>query len=187
MKSKNLLASAFAGLMLAGTAHAGTTNQMNSFSIEGSYNQVVAMDVASVPASVGESTEEGGFGVAASYRVGANVAFEVGYRDLGVVRFDDGVNHIDVGVTGMAFGVMGFLPIKTGAEVYGKAGLYKWDADFSGSFGPSTDDGNDTYIGVGVALNASPTAQVFAEFMSFEFDDSDAQTITIGGRFTIGH
>ena len=83
-----------------------------------------------------------GFGLFGGFRVNENLAFEIGFMDLGT--YEGTINAAGAGATlgvlytaeteALSFSVVGFLPVTTNKNgaVIGKLGIAKWKVDLSG-------------------------------------------------------
>jgi hypothetical protein len=99
-----------------------------------------------------------------------NFSFEAGYTDLGEFKAESGLfqsfpgiggltgSSASIEITGVEFSALGVAPINDKLSIYGRLGIYMWDADINVSvagFGSATvsDDGSDPVIGFGMEYN----------------------------------
>ncbi len=115
------------------------------------------------------------------YRMLENLALEASYIDLG--EADDGPWTIEA--DGFNFAAVGILPINDQFEVFGKLGLFAWDASvhYSGYGQVESDDGIDLSIGFGATLELTPEFSLVAEYQHFELDSDDVSNISVGARY----
>lgn len=106
------------------------------------------------------------------------LAVEAGYVDFGNI----GGNESNVEISGFnAFGVlsMGLGPV----EVFGKAGGFVWESDFSTAQQSLDDNGFDPAIGLGAAFNLGGMS-VRAEYEYFDIDEFDkVSMVSVGATF----
>lgn len=157
-----------------------------------------------IGASVGAtSPEEEGFDDSNGYRitlgfdVNSNIAIEASYTNLGEFDADDdtiaalefltGVALDDASVEGdgIEFAVVGKAPLSDVVSVFGKAGIFVWDAEYkidTVSFGSDSDteDGTDPFFGVGVSFDIGQAVAFNVEYTLYDVDDADIDYIGAG-------
>jgi len=89
--------------------------------------------------------------------------------------------------TGYDVAAVGYLPLGI-ADIFAKAGMIAWDADFSLDAGGSSvsvsDDGEDPFYGLGFQLRFKSFA-VRAEIEYFNIEDAQSVYMySVGGAFT---
>ena len=138
--------------------------------------------------SIGQTdVDESGFddgdsiAVIGGYRMLENLAFEVAYIDLG--EADNGPWTIEA--DGFNFAAVGILPINEQLEVFGKLGLFAWDASLhrSGYGEVASDDGVDLSIGIGGSLKLNEQFSLVLEYQRFELDSDDVSNLSLGARY----
>ncbi|MCU7850579.1 MAG: outer membrane beta-barrel protein [Candidatus Thiodiazotropha sp. (ex Monitilora ramsayi)] len=78
-----------------------------------------------------------------------NLGAEISYTDFGMQEGKFHGINASVEVTGLGFSAVGILPVSDSFDVFGKVGLFFWDADIRlGSF-LDGDDGADLLFGFG--------------------------------------
>ena len=134
--------------------------------------------------------DSNGYRITVGYNVNPNVAVEGSYTYAGEFDADDDllaalsfftgvpVEDASVEVDGIEFAVVGKVPLSDTASIFGRAGIYMWDADFDFDLGPlgsgsDSDDGTDPFFGAGVSINISPTVSLNLEYVLYDVDDSD--------------
>jgi OOP family OmpA-OmpF porin len=92
-----------------------------------------------------------------------------------------------VEVTGFNVAALGSFPISEQFSVFGKLGLFVWDAEASDTTGgvpfEATADGTDVSLGLGVSYNFTRNFGVRAEWELFKTDEADATLLSIGAVF----
>lgn len=155
-------------------------------------------------ASVGAtSPDEDGFDDSNGYRftigydVNPNVAIEGSYTYLGDFDADDdtiaalefltgvALDDVSVEVDGFEFAVVGKGPISDTVTVFGKAGIFVWDAEYkidTVRFGSDsdTDDGSDPFFGFGVGFDLSKALTLNVEYSFYEASDGDIDYLGAG-------
>lgn len=91
--------------------------------------------------------------------------WEAGYWDLGT----------DFDVNGFFGNIKAGLDLNSDTELFGKIGLYVWDADGG--------DGNDMFFGGGVSFKEMGPGHLNLEILMGDLDDADMTTI--GGSYSI--
>jgi hypothetical protein len=114
-------------------------------------------------------------------QIGDGMYVEGGFMDLG--EAEDGPFSAE------ADGLFGALKFGTetgnGMLLYGRIGLYMWDAEGCVSgFGCADDDGTDIFFGGGVAWKVGP-GTLGAELQILELDDVDVTTIGAAYNFPL--
>lgn len=111
----------------------------------------------------------------AGFRIISLLAIEGGYVDFG----EPSSGATSVELTGWdLFGVLN-LPIGP-VNLFGKAGYFAWDADFSGATSINESDSDPAY-GVGAALRLGGFG-VRAEYEIFEVSGDDIQMYSLGAE-----
>jgi hypothetical protein len=129
-----------------------------------------------------DSLDDNSFKIIAGIRPLDWLAFEVNYIDLG--SDDEGGTSLDTSaITASALFLKEFQII----DIYARAGLAKWDADFSDSFlGDFSDDGWEPTFGLGIGAHFGSLG-LRAEYEMFSaelFDELDTDISTISLSFT---
>lgn len=147
-----------------------------------------AGDAAGLPILGGESSLEDsdtGLGVVAGMRLTPHIAIEASYLDLGaaeyrldglvnlgntfgVVEFEGGA---DIEVTGPAVALVGIIPVSETIELYGKAGMFFSETDFTVFFDSISESASfsseEILYGVGMAWNLNPSWSLRLDFQRF--------------------
>lgn len=165
-------------------------------------------DVAAINSDF--SSTEVGLQAFAGYRFGSYLGIEIGYADLGEARqlytlpdacLETGCQSrewtAEIDTTVVQAYLVGYYPLSESVEIYGKAGIVRWDSDFSaferhGAFEqiPNDDnnpplpipndsiayddDGTDLALALGLNLKIPDSAfSIRTEFAWFDIDHMD--------------
>ncbi|MFN2309589.1 MAG: outer membrane beta-barrel protein [Gammaproteobacteria bacterium] len=88
--------------------------------------------------------------------------------------------------TAWTFDAVGFMPLGSGFELFGRAGVALWESEASasgtgggGAFSDSADDdGSDFHFGVGASYAFTDNFRIRAEWERITDDDLDAWTVS---------
>lgn len=129
------------------------------------------------------------FKVFGGYMFNQYFGVEGAYVNLGEVSYSGTFSGLPV--TGGKVELMGFniaalgsYPVTPEFSVFGKIGLFVWEAKASdttaGAPFSAKNDGNDVSFGLGVGYNFTRNLGVRAEWERFKLDDADADLLSIG-------
>src|SRR5688572_2697436 len=130
-----------------------------------------------------------GWKIFGGYMFSRNFGLEVAYVNLGEVSYSGTfggfpVTGGKVEVTGFNVAALGSLPINEQFSIFGKIGLFMWEAEASDTTGgvpfSATADGTDLSLGLGVSYNFTRNFAVRAEWEMFQTDEADATLLSIG-------
>lgn len=183
-KTSLSLAILLATTMIGSAAHAA---EQNGFFVEAGVGMSsVDTGVDGVPGlSVDE--EDVSFSIGAGYSFTKMFALEAGYVDLGEVEFSvpAAAYTASLSADGFYFGPRLTLEITPQFEVYGRVGVFAWDAEFKDSLGDSgSDDGTDIYFGIGAAYKISEQVSLGADWTRYAYEDGgdDFDVDTFGAK-----
>ena len=123
------------------------------------------------------------------YMFNRNFGLEAAYVNLGEVSYSGTfggapVTGGKVEVNGFNVAALGSYPVTEQFSVFGKVGLFIWEADASDTTGglpfSAKDDGTDISFGLGVGYSFTGNLGVRAEWERFKTDDADADLLSIG-------
>jgi OOP family OmpA-OmpF porin len=87
-------------------------------------------------------------------------------------------------IDGFNLSAIGSLPITEQFSIFGKAGLFLWDAEASDTTAglpfSAKDDGSDLSFGIGLGYNFTRNLGVRAEWEMFETDTADVNLLSVG-------
>ena len=130
-----------------------------------------------------------GFKIFGGYMFNRNFGVEGAYVDLGEASysglfFGAPVTGGKVEINGFNLSAVGAFPVNEQFSVFGKIGLFIWEADASDTTGgvpfSASTDGTDVSFGVGVNYNFTRNLGVRAEWEMFKTDDADATLLSVG-------
>lgn len=106
-----------------------------------------------------------------------NLGLEVGFIDLG--SYQSG--HTDA--YGMAFDVVGYLPLGNNFDIMGKLGMLAWTVDVD--ILNASDDGTDLTYGLGMQFNVTNRLSLRGEWEEFaDVSGSDISMLSVGVLYT---
>jgi OOP family OmpA-OmpF porin len=132
------------------------------------------------------------FKLFSGYMFNRHFGVEGAYVDLGEVSYSGNfgaalVSGGKVEVSGFNVAALGSYPISEQFSVFGKIGLFIWEAEASdvtaGVPFTTANDGTDLSFGIGVSYNFTRNLGVRAEWERFKvelFNDADADLLSIG-------
>ncbi|EMD77074.1 OmpA-like transmembrane region [Vibrio diabolicus E0666] len=124
------------------------------------------------------------FAFTAGYEINQNFAVEASYVDLGEMS-DDIAPVWTIGADGFNFSAVGKVPVSQSVELFGKAGLFVWDATLEeeGYGELASESGTDFSFGFGVSAEVMQNLNLVAEFQQFKIDDGDVNNYSIGAQY----
>lgn len=106
------------------------------------------------------------------------LGIEGAYADFGAPEIPFNFGELTLETTGLALwgtAAVGLGPV----NVYGKAGILRWDAEANFAGERVDDDGTDPGLGLGVRFNIS-RIEVRGEYEVFDLEDADLQMLSLG-------
>ena len=129
--------------------------------------------------------DSGSYSLAAGLDLIEYLSVELAYIDL-IDSNDDSIPEKDLSVDGINLSVLLRAPIYKGLGVYGKAGLFNWDATIDDPADRRhKDDGMDLSIGFGLNYAITEKITTSVGFHKFKLDDEDAESVMLGLEFSI--
>jgi OOP family OmpA-OmpF porin len=132
--------------------------------------------------------EDTALSIFGGYQVNRNFGVEVGYTDLGQASISGPGGSVRFEATGFEFSGVGTIPLTQQFSLYGKLGLFLWDADargtvlgfpFSGS-----DDGTDLTFAFGARFNFTKNLVGQLQWQRYQdVADFDVDVIGLGLLF----
>ena len=129
------------------------------------------------------------FKIFGGYMFNRHFGLEAAYVDLGEASYSGNfiglpVTGGRVEVSGVNISALGALPIGERFSVFGKIGLFMWDAEASDTTGgvpfSAQQDGTDLSFGIGLGYHFTRSLGVRAEWEMFTTDDADSNLISVG-------
>lgn len=182
---RNIIAAAAFALTVAST-HASAQAYLGGSIGQSDVDEEVASSLITSGSVDGKDTAWKLFG---GYMFSRNLGIEGAYVDLGEVSYSGEffglpVTGGKVGITGFSIAALGNLPINEQFSVFGKLGLFLWEAEASDITGgvPFSDktDGTDLMFGIGLAYQFTRNLGVRAEYEMFAADEADAGLVSVG-------
>jgi len=138
-----------------------------------------------------------GYKLTAGYNANENVSIEASFTNLGEFDADDdalaaleffsgiSIDGASVEVDGIEFAVVGHAPLSDTISIFGRAGIFMWDAKYkidTVSFGSDseTDDGSDVFFGAGLSFDVGSQAALRVEYSQYDAADGDIDFIGAG-------
>src|SRR6266850_1659334 len=123
------------------------------------------------------------------YQFSRYFAGEFGYTDLGKTTLSiTGFGNASFGAKGVELTGVGFLPLGQQFSLYGKLGLFHWDADFkdgTGLVGSARASGTDRTYGFGASMGVARNAALRLEWQRYQ-DVGDKNSTGSGDITVIG-
>ncbi|HEX7221435.1 MAG TPA: outer membrane beta-barrel protein [Burkholderiales bacterium] len=133
--------------------------------------------------------KDNAFKIFGGYMFNRHFGIEGAYVDLGEVSYSGNffgtpVTGGRVEVTGINISALGALPVNEQFSVFGKIGLFLWDAEANDTTGGAAfsakEDGTDLSFGVGVGYHFTRNLGIRAEWEMFDTNDADASLLSVG-------
>ena len=87
-------------------------------------------------------------------------------------------------LSGVSVSALGAVPIGERFSIFGKIGLFMWDAEARDTTGglpfSASDEGTDLAFGVGLGYHFTPHLGVRAEWEMLTTDDADSSLLSVG-------
>ncbi|WP_191600881.1 outer membrane beta-barrel protein [Marinomonas algicola] len=125
--------------------------------------------------------EDTSYGVTIADKYNDYVGVELSYYDLGSLerRVSSTVQTFDV--EGFNLAVVGFIPLNSQLDLFGKLGVFNWDSSLNDGAGSSIrKDGHDVSAGIGAVYRVGEYIGLALEYQRFELDSLSADTISLG-------
>jgi OOP family OmpA-OmpF porin len=183
---KTLIAAAFAlGATLAATQASAQAFVGGSFGKSDIDEEITTglIDSGSVDG------KDSGFKIFGGYMFNRHFGVEAAYVDLGEVSYSGTfggapVTGGKVEVSGFNISALGSFPVTEQFSVFGKIGLFLWDAEANDTTGgvpfSASEDGTDVSFGVGVGWQFTRNLGLRAEWEMFKTNEADATLISVG-------
>jgi OOP family OmpA-OmpF porin len=128
--------------------------------------------------------EDTGLKIFGGFGVNPNFAVELGWVDVGEATATGPGGTATLEADGFQFAAVGIFPIGQRFDVFGKIGMYMWDASVSGPGGSVSDDGTDLMFGIGGTWKIGQRLGLRAEWERFDVDDIDIDLVSVGVTFS---
>lgn len=181
---------AFCGVIAVGQASA------QGFYIGGSAGKSDFDDNNAIPDLISSGSVDGsdtGLKIFGGYQFNQNFGVELAWVELGEAGysgtfFGAPVTGGTVETWGLNVSAVGTLPLGSGFALFGKVGLFAWEAEASDVTGglpfSGQDDGTDISLGIGVSYDFTRNSSVRAEWERFKaVGDIDLLSVGVSYRF----
>jgi len=112
-----------------------------------------------------------------------NLAAEIGWVDLGTLDATGPGGTARISVDGFQVAGLGIWPLTSDFGVFGKVGLYFWDASASGP-GALGGNGTDLMFGGGAMWSITPRFALRGEWERFNTDNEDINLFSVGAQYS---
>jgi OOP family OmpA-OmpF porin len=118
------------------------------------------------------------------YKFNPNLFLEGGYTDFGELTASGPGGSASAEADALFFSVAGAIPLGDRASVYGKVGLFFWDASLSATgFPDSSEDGNDLLFGAGASFDLTSQIGIRGEWERYDLDGDNVDMLSVGVQF----
>lgn len=192
MKATRMFAAAAVGLgVLLAASQASAQGYIGA-----SFGSTDADEGNAIPDLLTSGTVDGkdsGFKLFGGYQLNRNFALELAYVDLGKLTYSGQFVGLPVTggkleTTGFNMSAVGILPLNPSVSLFGKVGLFSWQAKARDTTGgvpfSGKEDDADISFGFGGAYHLNKNFSVLAEWEQFEaIDKISLLSIGVGYRF----
>src|SRR5262245_33441100 len=173
-----------AALVFVGGLVATTQASAQGIYICGSAGMSDVVDANVIPDFITSGTVDGsdtGVKIFGGYQFNKNFGVEISYVDLGKASYSGNffgtpVTGGSFETTGFNFSAVGIIPLNQSFELFGKIGVFAWEAKARDTTGgvpfSAKDDGGDISFGIGATFNFTKNLSMRAEWERFEAVDS---------------
>ena len=123
-----------------------------------------------------------GYKIIAGWRILDWLAVEGNYVGVGEAIDQVAGEDVAADIDGFTLSALVFMPVGP-VDLFARAGLFDWNADFSFDDITSGDDGTDFVLGVGAQFRLGSLA-LRAEYERFELDPASTDMFTLGATWT---
>lgn len=125
------------------------------------------------------------------FQLGDYLGIEAGYQNFG--DFSETIDlgpistRTDVDVDGWTLGGTLGLPLNEQLSLYGRAGVFFWDADVEvDGFSVDVPEDENPYYGGGAKVDVTPNLSLLGDWTRYELDNIDSDVISIGFQYRFG-
>ncbi len=125
-----------------------------------------------------------GLKIFGGYKFNPNVSIEGGFVDFGELTASGPGGTATGDADALFVAGIGAIPIGSSASVFGKLGLFFWDASVSATGSPTlSDDGNDIFLGVGMSFDLTSQFAIRGEWERYDLDGDDVDMLSVGVQY----
>lgn len=115
-------------------------------------------------------------------RINEVLGLEAGFTDFGEVEDGSSTYTAD----GYTLAALGHIPLGERASIYGKLGQFFWDSEAESGPFRRTNDGNDTFYGVGLELPVGEATTFNLGYDRYTLEDTDVDLASAGLNLQFG-
>lgn len=185
MKSRNKWIAGLAAMTMFAT---GTASADSGFFVGGS---IGSSSIDEPFDGVVLDTDATAYRFVGGIQVSDTLGLEVGYQDFGNLDETIIIGPISslalLAAEGWTLGGTLGLPLTDQLSLFGRAGMFFWDADvIVDGFAIDTPGDENPYYGAGLRLNVSPNLSLIGDWSRFELDEVDTNVVSIGLQYLFG-
>lgn len=126
------------------------------------------------------------FRLGLGYSFGNDIALEANYVNLGEFTGNTGFNNNGISgeVDGLALSAVFTLPLTNSLSATARGGIMAWESEITTPAFRQKRDGDDVFYGLGLEASFTENFVITGEWQRYELDDSEADVLFIGARFT---
>lgn len=127
----------------------------------------------------------------AGWQLSDALGIEAGYLDFGTfeerIDFGGSTALTELSADGWTLGATLAAPLSEQFSVFGRAGIFVWDADVDvDGIREAVDDDSNPYYGAGAKFEFSPNLSLLGDWTRYELDDVDSDVISLGFEYRFG-
>ena len=136
----------------------------------------------------GIDTDTGAYRFFGGIQLGDSLGLEAGYLNFGdfteSVDLGGLLSRADVTGDGWTLGATLALPLSDSLSLYGKGGVFFWDADISvDGFSIDTPGDENPFIGAGLKVDLGSNFALTGDWTRYEFDVLETDVISLGFNY----
>lgn len=136
-------------------------------------------------------TDANAFRLVGGFQFGDYFGIEAGYHDFGsfseTVDFGGFSTRTDVAASGWTLGGTLGLPLSEQVSLYGRAGVFFWDADVDiDGFSINVPEDENPYYGGGAKVDVTSKLSLVGDWTRYELDTTESDVISVGFEFRFG-
>lgn len=131
------------------------------------------------------------FRIVGGFQLGDYFGIEAGYQDFGdfseVIDFNGLLTSTELAAEGWTLGGTLGLPLNERFSLYGRAGVFFWDADVQiDGFSINVPEDENPYYGAGAKVDVTSNLSLVGDWTRYELDDIDSDVISVGLEYRFG-
>ena len=130
--------------------------------------------------------------IVGGFQFSENLGLEVGYHNFGdfseTIDIGGFSTLTDIAAEGWTLGGTLGLPLNEQFSLYGRAGVFFWDADVAiDGFSIDVPEDENPYYGGGGKVDLTSNFSLIGDWTRYELDDIDSDVISIGFQYRFGN